>query len=324
MLLKNLEYLSALARERHFARAAAACRVTQPTLSAGIKQLEEEMGVLIVERGQRYRGLTPEGHRILAWAQRILADVEHLSQEVSEMRSGLVGRVRIGVIPVMLPIVSLLTSPFAERHPRVSITILSLSSIEIQRGLDGFALDAGLTYLDNEPLSHVRTFPLYRERCLLLTPADGPFGDREAVTWREASTLPLCLLTPDMQNRRIIDSHFREAGAEPRPSVETNSIVTLCSHLRAGTWSSVMPHAILYLVGEMPGVRAIPLVDPTDSHALGLIVPDRDPLPPITRALVEIAQQTDVSGALERELAPALSAPSGDGAGQRSRRRSAY
>ena len=90
---------------------------------------------------------------MLDWARRILADTESLEQEASELREGLVGRLRIGAIPVTLPAMALLTDPFAERHPKVTITVLSHTSIDIQRGLDDFSLDAGLTYLDNEPLS---------------------------------------------------------------------------------------------------------------------------------------------------------------------------
>jgi DNA-binding transcriptional LysR family regulator len=78
MVIRHLRYLTALAQERHFARAAAICNVTQPTLSAGIKQLEESLGVLIVERGHRFVGLTAEGERVLAWAQRLLVDYESL------------------------------------------------------------------------------------------------------------------------------------------------------------------------------------------------------------------------------------------------------
>ena len=236
MVIRHLQYLTALARERHFARAAAMCNVTQPTLSAGIKQLEESLGVLIVERGQRFFGLTAEGERVLAWAQRVLIDYTGLQQELSEMREGLVGRLRIGAIPVTLPIVPLLTTPFARRHAGTAIQAISLTSISIQRNLDDFSLDAGVTYLDNEPLARVRSLPLYRERYVLLTRRDGPLGDRSVVSWAEAAGQPLCLLTPDMQNRRILDMHFREVGAEVRAGVETNSLVTFWSHLRFGHW----------------------------------------------------------------------------------------
>ena len=211
------------------------------------------------------------------------------------------GRLRIGVVPVMLPVIALLTGPFAERHPRVSITILSLSSVDIQHGLDVFELDVGLTYLDNEPLARVRSLPLYREQYLLLTPTKGPFGRRERVTWREAASLPLCLLTPDMQNRRIIDAHFREAGTEPKPAIEANSIVALHSQLRRGGWSAVMPHSILYSMGALPGVKAVPLVEPDVSHTLGVIVSEREPLRPVARAMLEVAESVDVEGVLARE-----------------------
>ncbi len=128
MILRHLEFLTALARERHFARAATACKVTQSTLSAGIKQMEESLGVLLVERGQRYVGLTPEGVKVLEWAQHVITDFEGLQQNLTEMRRGLGGQLKIGAIPVTLPIISLLTTPFAKRHPHTTTVIRSLSS----------------------------------------------------------------------------------------------------------------------------------------------------------------------------------------------------
>jgi LysR substrate binding domain len=91
--------------------------------------------------------------------------------------------------------------------------VTSQTSIEIQRHLDEFNLDVGVTYLDNEPLARVRTLPLYQERYVLLTRPEGVFLGRNVISWSEAASLPLCLLTPDMQNRRILDMHFHEAGA---------------------------------------------------------------------------------------------------------------
>jgi DNA-binding transcriptional LysR family regulator len=86
MILRHLEFLTALARERHFARAAAACSVSQSTLSAGIKQMEESLGFLLVERSQRYVGLTPEGAKVLEWAQHVMTDFDGLQQTLAEMR----------------------------------------------------------------------------------------------------------------------------------------------------------------------------------------------------------------------------------------------
>lgn len=302
MVIRHLQYLTALARERHFARAAAACNVTQPTLSAGIKQLEESLGVLIVERGQRFLGLTAEGERVLAWAQRVLVDYGGLQQELGEMREGLVGQLRIGAIPVTLPIVPLLTAPFTKRHQRTDIVVISQTSISIQRGLDEFSLDIGVTYLDNEPLARVRCLPLYEERYVLLTRREGALGGRSVVTWSEAAPLPLCLLTPDMQNRRILDMHFREAGAVIHAAVETNSLVTLWSHVRFGTWSTIVPHTFLLLLGQAGPLSALPLIDPIGSHTLGLVASSRDPLTPMTRALLAVAQEVDLARDIEAHI----------------------
>lgn len=299
MLLRNLKYLDALARERHFARAAKSCNITQPTLSAGIKQLEEELGLLIVQRGQRFEGFTPEGQRMLDWSRRILADCDSLQQEASELRAGLVGRLRIGAIPTTLPMIALLTGPFAIRHPQVNITITSLSSVEIQRGLDDFTLDVGLTYLDNEPLSHVRTTPLYAERYYLFTPVANPIARQTSATWAEASALPLALLSSEMQNRRILNSLFASDASAPRAMVETNSILALWGHVRNGGWSTILSHSFLYLLGEPSGLKAIPLTLPNNPPTIGLAIPDRDPATPSARELVRVAQEVDVAKILE-------------------------
>src|SRR5262249_10284707 len=152
----------------------------------------------------------------------------------------------------------------------------------IERMLHRFDLHCGLTYLDNEPLQRVRTLPLYHERYLLLS-AD---CDGDSVTWAEAAGTPLCLLSPDMQNRRIIDSIFLEAVLTPRPVIETNSISTLYSHVREGSLSAVVAHAWLHQHGLPSGMRAVPLVEPQRTHQIGLVFLDRDPEPLLARALI--------------------------------------
>jgi len=294
MLTRNLRYLLALSVERHFARAAAACQVTQPTLSAGIKHLEEELGVLIVQRGQRFEGLTTEGERILVWARPILGDLESLHQEVGALTNQLVGRLRLGAIPTALPLTAQITSPFAAVHPGVTISVVSLSSVDIQRGLDDFTLDAGLTYLDNEPLARVREIPLYSERYFVV--GTGQVGiSAEAMTWADAARLPLCLLSKDMQNRRILDATFAMAGEVVQPGIETNSVLAITAHVRSGAWASVLPQSFLQFLAPDDEVRAIPLVEPTVSHQVGLVVPDREPLTPSARALMDLTSQAKVA-----------------------------
>ena len=93
----------AIAHEKHFGRAAEACGVTQPTLSAGIKQLEETLGVMLVRRGSRFLGFTNEGERVLEWARRIVSDARGLRQDVEALKRGLTGHLRIAAIPTAFP-----------------------------------------------------------------------------------------------------------------------------------------------------------------------------------------------------------------------------
>jgi DNA-binding transcriptional LysR family regulator len=302
MILRHLEFMTALAREKHFARAAASCHVTQSTLSAGIKQMEESLGVLLVERGQRFMGLTPEGEKVLEWAKHVIADFEGLQQSLAEMRRGLTGYLKIGAIPVTLPIISLLTTPFAKRHPHTHTVIRSLTSIEIQRGIDDLTLDVGMTYLDNEPLARVRRIQLYSEHYVFLTRRNPSMEGRKTIPWFEAASCPLCLLTSDMQNRRIIDTHFREAGTEIHAAIETNSLITLWSHLKFGQWSSVVPNSFLSLIGDVDGLISLALVEPDASHAVGLVASDREPLPPIVRAFLDAAKQIDLGKEVDSQM----------------------
>ena len=222
---------------------------------------------------------------MLEWARRILADVDGLEDELGAMRGGLSGRLRIGAIPTSLPCLSLLTTPLCATHPGITVAVYSLNSRQIERGLHDFELELGVTYLDSEPLTGVRTLPLYDERYLLLTAESEARAQPDEITWAEAAELPLCLLTGDMQNRRIVNSLFHEAGAEPEPTVETNSISTLFAHVRDGPWSSVMPHSWLHVFDVPAGMRAIPLIEPTATRTIGLVWLDREPVPVLASAL---------------------------------------
>ncbi|HEX5780208.1 MAG TPA: LysR family transcriptional regulator [Xanthobacteraceae bacterium] len=289
-MIDKLEFLLSLSRERHFGRAAEACGVTQPTLSAGIKQLEESMGVLLVNRGSRFHGLTPEGERVLDWARRIVGDSRSMREEIKTLRHGLTGRLRLAAIPTALAMVQTLTTPFRERHPHVQFSIFSRTSIDVLELLENLEIDAGITYLDNEPLGRVNAVPLYRESYRLLTSADAPLGDRDKVTWAEVTQVPLCLLTPDMQNRRIIDRLLKTAGADPRPMLESDSMILLFSHVRTGRWASVMPAKLAETLGLTETIRAIPIVEPDEVHTIGLVVPEREPMTPLAAALVAEAR----------------------------------
>jgi DNA-binding transcriptional LysR family regulator len=288
-MLDKLEAFIALSRAQHFGKAAEELGVTQPTLSAAIKQLEGELGVMLVKRGSRYQGLTDEGEQVLAWARRISGDARAMKDQMRSARHGLTGRLRIAAIPTALAMVPRLTTPLRQKHPGVSFSILSRTSIEVLSLLGNFDIDAGITYLDNEPLGRVLSVPLYQERYQLITAAGTLYSDRKTVTWAEVSELPLCLLTPDMQNRRIIDHHLSEAGVSARASLESNSMIVLFSHIRTGKWASIMPLNLAETFGFAEPIRAIPIVEPDASHTVGLVVQPREPHTPLVKALIDEA-----------------------------------
>ncbi|MDR3537537.1 MAG: LysR family transcriptional regulator [Acetobacteraceae bacterium] len=290
-MIDKLEMLLALAREQHFGRAAEACGITQPSLSAGLRQLEDTLGVLLVQRQSRFLGFTPEGLRVLDWARRIVGDARAMRQEIRALKTGLAGHLRLAAVPTALPIVASLTTPLHVSHKDVGFTILSRTSLEILTMLENLQIDAGLSYIDNEPLGRVRAIPLYHERYHLLISDQSPLGRRERVTWAEVGQIPLCLLTPDMQNRRILDRRLRAAGVEPAPTLQSNSMVVLFSHVRTGRWASVMPAVLAETMGLGAPIRAIPIEDAEISPTIGLVYPQREPLPPLTAALVTEARR---------------------------------
>lgn len=287
--IRQLRYLIALVREEHFTRAAEVCHVTQPTLSGRIRALEEELGVVIVERGQRYHGLTPEGERVYRWALKIVEDVDALTADVAMLAAEPRGRMTLGVIPSALPVSAALTGRVNARHPGVAFEIRSMTSRQVLQAVEEFQVDAGLTYLGNEPVPVGRTWPLYREHYRLFLRADHPLAGREAVTWAEAAAHPLAALTSDMQNRRIIDAAFQQAGAAVEPVVESNSVVALCAQVMTGRVGCVLPGAFRGILG--PGIAAPRLVAPEVSHRVGLVALAADPEPVLLAALREAAAE---------------------------------
>ncbi|CCE00650.1 LysR family transcriptional regulator [Bradyrhizobium sp. STM 3809] len=297
-MIDKLELLLALAKERHFGRAAEACGVTQPTMSTSIKQLEEILGVMLVQRGSRFQGFTPEGERTLDWARRIVGDFRAMRQEINGLKDKLSGEIRIAAVPTVLGMVASLTTPFRAKHPEVRFRIMSCTSADVLGLLENLEVDAGLTYIENEPIGRVRTIPLYNESYRLLTAPDAMFGDRDQVTWQEVGQVPLCLLTPDMQNRRIIDRALKAAGNEVTPTLTSNSLLVLYTHVKTGRWASVMPAKLAETLGLADKVRSIPITDPVINYQIGLVIPQRDPMTPLIASLVQIA----------REVAPSLQA----------------
>ena len=289
MIARKYLYLIALAKEKHFGRAAASCHVSTSTLSAAIRDLETELGIAVVERGQHFTALTPEGQRVLDYAQRMAAQSEALRQDLARLQGGLSGQLRLGVIPTALTRVAELTASFARRHPQTTMLVRSLATHEILQALRSFELDAGIVYSESGGDPDLAFQPLWEEGHVLITASDR-FAGRTAIGWSEAAELPLCLLTPDMQNRKIIDKVFAELGHPVSPRIETNSIVSILANTVAGPCSSIVPRAVLETIGTPAGLIVLDLKEPAVAWATGLITPAREPQSPMAAALREEAR----------------------------------
>jgi DNA-binding transcriptional LysR family regulator len=293
MFIRQIHYLLALSKTGHFGRAAEACYVSQPALSSAIQHLEEELGITIVQRGQRFHGFTADGERLLKWARMLAQDWESMRQEAAQCHRQLTGTLRLGAIPTTLAVTPLLTEPFQHDYPGVGVTLISLSSDEMIRQLDSFELDLGLTYLDDPRLKGFKTLPLYRERHVLLARSPAPRLIKSNLCWRDLAELPLCLLTQNMQNRRLIDAAFREADIIPNVVLETDSVFALYAHVRSATLYSVVPHSLLNLFEMRQEVTALPLL-PELSREIGLIARRQELAPPLQDAVWHIAHHLNL------------------------------
>ncbi|MDX2484428.1 MAG: LysR family transcriptional regulator [Pseudodonghicola sp.] len=304
-MIGKLEMLIALAKEQHFGRAAASLGVTQPTLSTGIRHLEDQLGVKLVLRGSRYGGLTPEGQRALVWARQIVGDARRLREEMRFTREGLSGHLRIAVIPTALTAASRLASAFNAEHPNVGFTIRSTTSVEVLKMLENLDIDAGISYLDNEPLGRVSSVELYRETYSLICAEQHRLAGREAVDWADLAEESLSLLTPDMQNRRIINKSFMEAGITPVAQLESNSTVVLVSQVLHGGTVTVLPEDLALFLTAGKGLNVIPIRGQGAGHAVGLVAPHQSPQTPVLQALLDMAGKLAADTAGRRRLTAA-------------------
>jgi len=303
VLFRQLEYFVAVAQERHFARAAEKCYVSQPALSAAIAKLERELNVTLINRGHSFEGLTPEGERLVVWAKRILAEHDAFKAEVHAVRSGIAGTLRLGTVPTASTTVSLLLSAFCSAHPLAKVQIFSrLAATELYRRLRHFELDAAIVHATPEEAHDVDLVPLYEEHYVLLARADMLPSAASMVTWPDAAQLPLALLTVDMRDRQIIDEAFARHSINITPQVETDSVASLFAQVATGNWACVVPHTWLWTSPLSADVRAVEMVDPALKAEIVLATNSGGPGSPIARALTASARQLALDEFFDAQL----------------------
>ncbi|MCW2593185.1 MAG: cynR 3 [Mycobacterium sp.] len=291
MLFRQLEYFVAVARERHFARAAQSCYVSQPALSASIAKLERELNVTLIYRGHNYEGLTPEGERLVVWAKRILAEQTAFKAEVAAVHSGITGTLRLGTEPTASTTQALPVAAFCAMHPLAKVDVTSrLSTSELTRRLLDFELDAAIAHFAPEDRAGLQVAPLYQERYVVLASANQLLPPGPTMRWADAAELPLALLTPDMRIRQIIDKSFAELGVVITPQVETDSVASLYAHVGGGAWASIVPHTWLRAMPVIGRTRAVRLVDPDTSAQISVATHAATPGSVVARAFMTAAR----------------------------------
>ena len=275
--LKDLEFLSSLARHGHFARAAEDCGVSQPAFSMRIRKLEERLDSAIVKRGNRFQGFTPEGEALVRHARKIMDDMKLLEEEFRSAGGDVTGQLVIGVVPTAVGYAAEAVRKLRLAHGGLTVRLQTASSLAIQQGLDNGIFDAGITYGEGILPELARIEPLYAERYLLLAPsalAPRPSGN---ASWEEAAALPLSLLDPSMQNRRILDQVFRDVGVVPHVVAETAEFTSAMLMAVNGVAATVVPERLLEGFGHLARTVVLALESPVVEKDVSLVTPHRDP-----------------------------------------------
>jgi len=241
MDIKQLKFLIALDQTRHFGQAAALCHITQPTLSMRLRNLEEELDLVLVERGQRFEGFTEAGERILAWARTLLAAHDGLQAEAASCRGQVVGSLRLGSVPLASFNPMALLVPLRDKFPELQFQLSSSTSEQIVDGLSRNQLDLGICYLDQVNSSFFDVIELGTTTMGLLHDTRHYQFEQSELAWDELGDLPLGLLSKGMHYRQSLDLSFRSRGLAPLAVLESDSTFQLIQAITSGMCCAVMP-----------------------------------------------------------------------------------
>ena len=254
MDIKQLKFLIALDQTRHFGQAAALCHITQPTLSMRLRNLEDELGLMLVNRGQRFEGFT----------------------QAANCRGRIVGSLRIGMVPLSGFNLMDLLKPLINRYPQLQVQLSSLSSEQVTDGLIRNQLDLGICYLDQINRNHFDVIELGATRMGLLYDTRQFAFDGPSLTWEAIADLPLGLLSQGMHYRQSIDLSFRSRGLHPKSILDSDSTYQLVQGVCAGLCCAIMPldHG---LEGLSEHIHILPISDASIHAPVGLLLRRSEP-----------------------------------------------
>ncbi len=291
MFIRQLSYLIALDKHRHFGRAAESCHVSQPALSNGIKELERELGITIIRRNRTFEGITPEGERVIRWVRQVLASLEGLRQEADLVRSVPRGHLAIGMIPTASHAATLLSAEYREILPQLTLQVMSLSTSVIFQRLKSQDLHLGMLYARTVSGEDYDVLPLYSERYVLIASEQASLPHQ--LNWAEVAELPLCLLSRDMQNRQTLDEIFKSVDATPNVVLETNAMSVLLLESLSGRAFSIMPLSAVPAQYEGAALR-VHSITPERAEDICLVRLRREIQPALSDAAWRIAAKLNM------------------------------
>jgi LysR family hydrogen peroxide-inducible transcriptional activator len=270
MTLTELRYVVAVAEARHFGHAAERCFVSQPSLSASVKNLEEELGVTLFERGKRGVFLTEAGEQIVAQARRALEEAERVKTVARQGRDPLKGVLRLGVIHTIAPyLLPDLVAALRRTAPGMPLDVEENTTATLDRMLRAGEVDAVILALPYEGPG-IETVPLYEEAFRAVAPAKHPLARRRAVAVEELDAGELLLLPVGHCFRDQVLDACHEFSRPPEAGRQGNSLETLRSMVASGLGISVLPATALTARYANPLVTAIAFSDPCPVRRVAL------------------------------------------------------
>ncbi len=273
MTLTELKYIVAVAREKHFGRAAEACFVAQPTLSVAIKKLEDELGVAIFERGGSEISVTPIGSQIVAQAEHVLEQTANIKNIAKQNKDPLVGPLRVGVIYTIAPyLLPLLVPMLIERVPQMPLVLQENFTVRLIELLRAGELDAAIMALPfNEQGLMVR--PLYDEPFMVALPRHHQWADRSKISTEELKSETMLLLGAGHCFRdQVLEvcpemSRFSNGSGGIARTFEGSSLETIRHMVASGIGITVLPKASVPTgQGSDAMLRYIPFEEPAPSR----------------------------------------------------------
>ena len=271
MNLRDLRYLVALADHRHFGKAAAACFVSQPTLSTQIRKLEDELGVAVVERAPRKVMLTPAGRELAERARRIVDEVEQMKEAARRSRDPEAGSVRLGLFPTLGPYLLPHVVPrIRARFPRLELLLVEEKSDVLLSRLREGRLDAGLLALPlHDDQLHAEF--LFEEPFLLAVPGAHPLAGRDALSLHDLSHEKLLLLEDGHCLRDQALDVCRLAGTGEKTGFQATSLETLRQMVAANVGVTLLPTlAVKPPVARSHDIRLLPFRDDAPSRRIAM------------------------------------------------------